>query len=81
MQPVYPYIQVEKVKEEEGVLSYTINEKPIVQVKILPNDADEISRIGIKIGDKILVNQVDEYPLNNNMLYFVKIKDIVCIMK
>ena len=83
MKPVYPYIQVIKSEEKEGSLAYTINEKPVVEVKTFykgGEDSFEISEMGLAIGDKILVNQVDEYPLEGGVLCFVKVKDIVCIM-
>ena len=78
MQPIYPYITVGKT-EEQGSLTFAIQDTPIVKVLSMPFLPEEIT-VDFTIGQKILVKHVEEYLVNGERMYFVHIKDIVSIV-
>jgi len=80
MQPVYPYIAVEKVEDKNSSLVQTIHEKPVVRVIAVPYVPAGEEPLNFKTEQNILVNGVDEYMVKGEKLFFVRIKDIVAIV-
>lgn len=80
MQPVYPYIAVEKVEDNDSSLVQTIHEKPVVKVIGIPFVPADQEPLNFKEENNILVNGVDEYMVKGEKLFFVRIKDIVAII-
>ena len=88
MQPIYPYVAVEKIEDEKSTLELVIDQKPVVKIIAVPDLPADVSGysnglyvgIGVKEGQNILVNHVDEYMVDGEKAYFVRIRDIVAIV-
>lgn len=79
MKPIYPYIEVERITDSTSSLVQTVEPRPVVKavaVPMVPQDEMET----VRVGQKILVNHVEEYIIDGEKLFFVHIKDIVCIV-
>lgn len=78
MQPIYPYIAVEKIENNKSALVQTIEQHPVVRIIGLPTW--EQDTVDLCIGHRILVNHVDEYMVDGEKLFFVRVKDVVSIV-
>ena len=80
MQPIYPYVAVEKIEDTESAIVQTIEQKPVVRVVAIPVVVDGNDCVEYTIGQRILVNHVDEYMVDGEKLYFVRVRDVVSIV-
>jgi len=81
MQPVYPYIQVEKVEDKDSNLVQTIEDKPVVRVIGVPYVPASEEPLNFKTEQKIQVNcPPEEYMIKGEKAYFVDIRSIVAIV-
>lgn len=79
MKPIYPYIEVEPIQDSKSSLAYAVEQRPVVKTIAVPLvPPDEIETV--RVGQKVLVNHVEEYMVDGIKLFFVHIKDIVCIV-
>ena len=79
MQPIYPYVQVEPI-EDNSALALTVDQTPVVKVIATPICGPSEVVVGLVQGCKVLTNHVDEYMVDGNKLFFVRLKDIVSIV-
>jgi hypothetical protein len=78
MRPIYPYIAVERT-ESKSSLVQAVDHRPVVKVlEVCSCPEDEV--MYYSVGNKILVNHVDEYMVDGEKLFFVHIKDVVCVV-
>lgn len=79
MQPIYPYVAVEKIEDDGSSLALVVSQKPVVKVISIPTPP-EGEAVDFHPEQNILVNHVDEYMVKGEKMYFVRIKDIVAIV-
>ena len=80
MRPIYPYIEVEKI-ENDSALAMTVEETPVVRVIHVPICIPGLHDGEIpSIGQSVLVNHVDEYMVDGQRHYFLRVKDLMSIV-
>ena len=81
MQPVYPYIAVEKVEDRHSNLVQTVEERPVVKIIGIPFVPAAEEPFNFSINNKVLVNSPpEEYTISGENLYFIHYKSIVSIV-
>ena len=79
MRPIYPNIAVEPISDNESVLVQTVEHRPVVKVIGIPScPEDEV--LYFTEGNSILVNHVDEYMVKGKKMFFVNVRDVVCVI-
>ena len=90
MKPLHDNIIVEII-EEEGILKIVNDQYIVVRIKTLPdinpefpldsfNIAGTCEKRTIKEGNKILVDFIKDYMVDNEKIYIVRYKDILCVL-
>jgi hypothetical protein len=79
MQPIYPNVAVEPIEDRDSALALVVEQRPVVRIIAMPlAPKDEV--LDFRVGNKVLADHVEEYVVDGEKMYFVRVNNIVSIV-